>query len=255
MLCFCCKPKGVERNFLTAEGQRILLQQMRAMAKSNRSPGTEKCPVAPANHREGKTDMSSQAPKDQLQQVSSRVKQILTAGEEILHIAIENDPLNPIANLSPDAIVLTNRRFIIYRPKLLGGASFEDYIWRDLRDARLKEGMTRATLTFKTVKGQAIAIQNLQKAEARRLYAIAQEQEEKMLEERRQRAIEEKRAAAGGVILHGAQVPVAGAPAAAPAPPQEDPVQVLQKLKTMLEADLISQEEYDAKKAEILSRM
>ena len=35
----------------------------------------------------------------------------------------------------------------------------------------------------------------------------------------------------------------------------EDPVQKLQKLKAMLDADLISQEEYDAKKADILDKM
>ena len=35
----------------------------------------------------------------------------------------------------------------------------------------------------------------------------------------------------------------------------EDPVEILSKLKKMLDAELISQEEYDAKKAEVLSRM
>jgi hypothetical protein len=40
----------------------------------------------------------------------------------------------------------------------------------------------------------------------------------------------------------------------APAVP-EDPVARLKQLKAMLDADLISQAEYDTKKAEILSRM
>lgn len=44
------------------------------------------------------------------------------------------------------------------------------------------------------------------------------------------------------------------APASAP-PAQDDPVEVLSKLKKMLDAGLIEQSEYDAKKAEILSRM
>ena len=44
---------------------------------------------------------------------------------------------------------------------------------------------------------------------------------------------------------------------ATPTPPsaQEDPMAVLGKLKQMLEAGLIEQAEYDAKKSEILSRM
>lgn len=41
----------------------------------------------------------------------------------------------------------------------------------------------------------------------------------------------------------------------APAPVQEDPVAVLSKLKRLLDSDLITQAEYDAKKREIMSRM
>ena len=37
--------------------------------------------------------------------------------------------------------------------------------------------------------------------------------------------------------------------------PSDDPVETLAKLKRMLDAGLIEQSEYDAKKAEILSRM
>lgn len=40
-----------------------------------------------------------------------------------------------------------------------------------------------------------------------------------------------------------------------PSPSQEDPMEVLGKLKRMLDAGLIEQSEYDAKKSEILSRM
>lgn len=42
---------------------------------------------------------------------------------------------------------------------------------------------------------------------------------------------------------------------ASSAPVQEDPVAVLSKLKRLLDADLITQAEYDAKKREIMSRM
>ena len=47
----------------------------------------------------------------------------------------------------------------------------------------------------------------------------------------------------------------APAPAATVTPAQEDPVAVLQKLKTMLDAGLIPQEVYDKKMQEVLSRM
>jgi len=50
--------------------------------------------------------------------------------------------------------------------------------------------------------------------------------------------------------------PVIAAPAPAQiAPSSEDTLQTLQKLKGLLDTGLITQEEYDTKKAEILSRM
>jgi hypothetical protein len=183
-----------------------------------------------------------------VEQVLTRVQQILTSGEEVSYIAVQKKPM---VNVTPECVVLTSKRFILYKPKLLGGANFEDYIWRDLKDVRLHEGLMGATLTLQTMTGKAISVEYLPKAQARRLYAVAQEMEEKVHEERRTRELEDKRAAAGGVTLHSA-TPTPPAQAAAAS---EDPVQKLQKLKTMADAGLITSSEYEAKKAEILSRM
>ncbi len=184
-----------------------------------------------------------------VKQVIERVKQILTREEEIIYIAVQK-PVVP--TLSPDCAVLTNRRFIIYKPKFLGGANFEDYIWPDLHDAHLSEGMMRATLTLKTVKGNVLSLGDLPKAQARRLYAFAQEMEERVRMLRRQRDMEEKRAAAGGIIFQG-QMPTQQVPQAAPQ--AEDPMQKLKVLKNMFDAGLITSQEYETKKAEILSRL
>ncbi|TEU13496.1 MAG: zinc-ribbon domain-containing protein [Anaerolineales bacterium] len=183
-----------------------------------------------------------------VQRVHQKVSQILTSGEEINYIAVQN---KPVLNISPDCVVLTNKRFIIYKPKMLGRVSFEDYIWRDLRDARLKEGIMGATLTMLTIHNRRIMVDYLPKAQARRLYAFAQEMEEQVLEERRIRAMEEQRAAAGGITIQGG--PMAAQAQAAPA--QVDPVQKLQQLKQMMDGGLITSEEYEAKKTDILSRM
>jgi len=151
--------------------------------------------------------------------------------------------------IAPESVVLTTRRFMVFRPRVLGGADFEDHIWRELQDVDLKEGLVGATLTLNTVAGKQIVIEYLPKAQARRLYAFAQQMEERALEERRLRQMEEARAAAGGVYVQGQ-------PSAAPAPPPAaDPVQRLKQLKDMLDAGLITAQEYESKKAEILSRL
>lgn len=177
--------------------------------------------------------------------IAERVAQILIAGEEILYVAIQ---AKPIANWFPDAIVTTNRRFIAYRPKLLGRVDFEDYIWRDLKDVRLKEDIIGATLTFSTSTGGKFHMDYLAKKQARQVYRIAQEYEINALEDRRQRKMEEARAAAGGVVIQNAvgTVPQSSGP---------DAMTRLSQAKQMLDAGLITQAEFDRKKADILASM
>jgi hypothetical protein len=190
----------------------------------------------------------------------SRVKPLLTSDEEILYIAVQKPlamglaPGSVRANkrLMTGCVVLTNKRFVVYKPKMLGfgGATFEDYIWLDLHAAHLDEGMTRATFTLKTVGGKLLSIGDLPKEQARKLYGFAQGMEERVVEERRARAMEEQRASAGGIVVH------TGTPTAESSPTsQGDPVQKLKQLKEMLDAGLIEPSEYEAKKADVLANM
>ncbi|MQA28376.1 MAG: hypothetical protein GEU82_00855 [Luteitalea sp.] len=186
-----------------------------------------------------------------VEQALARVEQLLTSGEEVSYVAVQKKPM---VNVTPECVVLTSKRFILYKPRLLGGANFEDYVWRELKDAQLEEGFMGATLTLHTTTGQVLAVEYLPRAQARRLYAVAQEMEERVHEERRHRELEDRRAVAGGVVLHGGAAPTASHQPAA-ARTFDDPVQTLQKLKAMADADLITAAEYESKKAEILSRM
>lgn len=175
----------------------------------------------------------------------AKAKDLLTSGEQIEYIAVQKKPL---VNIAPDGILLTNKRFMIVRPKLLG-MTFQDYIWRDVGNVHMSEQMLTATVTCTVAGGTPLKIDSIPKKQARKIYAIAQEKEERVREERRLRDMEEKRAAAGGITIAApSQQPIAG-------PTTEDPMAILGKLKSMLDAGLIQQQEYDAKKAEILGRM
>ena len=212
---------------------------------------TDENPIKPVGKVQPQDPLNRYLNEDQdpaaTKRAYAQVQQLLTTGEEILYIAVQK-PL--MLSLSPDCVVLTSKRFIIYKPKLLGGASFQDYIWRDLHDAHLKEGRARATFTLRTIDNRRLRIDDLPKTQARKLYVFAQEREEEVREERRLRDMEEKRAAAGGVFLQG------GSPThQAPPIPQEDPLEKLKKLKEMMDAELITLQEYEAKKADILSKM
>lgn len=184
--------------------------------------------------------------------IVDRVQQILSSSEEILYVAVQQ---KPVINWFPDSVVLTTRRVILYRPKMLGRVDFQDFIWRDLRDVHLSENIIGSTITLKTVNGQSIALDYLPKAQSRVAYGIAQEREEDVFEERRTRDMEEKRAASGGVFIQN-QIPTIPPTSSAPVASQAvDPFQKLQQLKQMLDAGLIEAAEFDRKKTEILASM
>ena len=176
----------------------------------------------------------------------AKAKDLLTSGEQIEYVAVQKKPL---VNIAPDGLLLTNKRLMIVRPKLLG-MTFQDYIWRDIGNVHMSEQMLTATITCTVAGGTPLKIDSIPKKQARKIYGLAQEKEERVREERRMRDMEEKRAAAGGITIAApGQVPAAVAPAA------DDPMAVLGKLKSMLDAGLIQPQEFEAKKAEILGRM
>jgi hypothetical protein len=180
-----------------------------------------------------------------VEKILSRVKELLTSGEDVAYIAIQK---KPVLTIAPDAILLTNKRFMIVKPKLTG-MTFSDVAWRVVKNVHMSEQMMGATITCETTEGQRMAIDSIPKKQARRIYSYAQEVEERMVEERRNRDMEERRAAAGGVVFQGF-------PGASPQQAQaEDPMAVLGKLKQMLDAGLISAGEFEAKKADVLSKM
>ena len=186
---------------------------------------------------------------EQVARIYEKLSQLLTRGEEALYIAVQK-PMT--IDLTPEIIALTNRRVMHYKPDLFGRAKFTDYIWRDMRSVELEENVWRSTLTIHVASGETIRVDNLVKEQARRLYAIAQQMEENVREELRLRQMEEKRAEAGGIYLPGS---AAAAPVGSTAAPADEPVQALSKLKQLMEAGLITPDEYEAKKKEILARL
>lgn len=213
-----------------------------------------------------------------VEKVYSRLVDLLTTGEEILYIAVQK---KPIVNLFPDCIALTNKRILFFTPANLGlSIKFIDFVWKDIVDVYTKEEIIGAVFSVKTTNGSEMGVDYLPKVQARKLYQYAQERKEAEREARRLRDLEEKRAESGSMqIDHAGQVafqpsaPVVQQPVATPAPApvytppapvtpapvvQEEPkkdelTEKLKRLKMLFENGLISQEEYNAKKLDLLS--
>ncbi|MEN5195967.1 PH domain-containing protein [Sphingobacterium faecium] len=185
-----------------------------------------------------------------IEKVLPKVKEFCTDHEDIKYIAVQKKTIG--INFSPDCIVLTDRRIILIRPKSFGlSLSFIDYAWIQVLDVHLREGIFAADITIKTTTGRIDIMEDIPKAQARKLYRFAQEMEEMKKDERRLRDLEDKRALAGGGIVINS--PVNSLPVS-PAH-NEDPLETLSKLKRMLDNTLITQDEFNSKKEQVLSRM
>jgi Bacterial PH domain/Short C-terminal domain len=196
-----------------------------------------------------------------VEKVYSRLVDLLTTDEEIIYIATQKKPL---VNLLPDCVALTNKRVLFFTPANLGlSIKFIDFVWKDIVDVFIKEEIIGAVFSVKTTNSAEMGVDYLPKVQARKLYQYAQERKEAEREARRLRDLEEKRAESGSFNFEpqaGATTqqvtpePVAIAPQAhVEAPKPDELTEKLKKLRTLFDNGLISQEEYNAKKLELLS--
>ncbi|XAM00459.1 PH domain-containing protein [Phycisphaeraceae bacterium D3-23] len=181
--------------------------------------------------------------------IRDEVSEILTTNETIMYIAIQTKPIA----VKADAVVATTKRLIFYRPKVVGRVSFEDFLWRELSDAHITAGVIASTFTCKHVNGSVIKMDYLDKKSGRKLYRLAQEQEEIAFETRREMVLEEKRAGAGNFGY--AAPPPQQAPAVPSAAGGGSIADKLKQIKELLDAGLISQEDYEAKKASLIENI
>ncbi|TDX82955.1 PH domain-containing protein [Epilithonimonas xixisoli] len=185
-----------------------------------------------------------------VEKIAEKVNDLLTNGESIEYIAVQN---KPAINISPDSIVLTNKRIIFFRSKSFGLVTdFQDYLWKDVGESHISEAILGSTFKMTAVSGFVETIDYIPKSQARKLYQYAQAKEEEMIEFRRQKELEDKRATSGAITVN-TQPEQKEEPK--PETPTENPMETLMKLKAFLDNDLISVEDYEAKKKEILSRM
>jgi Bacterial PH domain len=154
-------------------------------------------------------------------------------------------------------IAATSGRLIVLARRLLGGFEVTSVRWQDLEEVTLRVGMLAAELSVRAGKAtdlasmgaagaQRVEFQGLRKEQAQAVYRICQAQDQAWREKRRVRELEELRARSGGIQ-------VMSAPASAAPGFEGDAVRRLQEAKQLLDARLITDSEYEAIKAKIVS--
>jgi hypothetical protein len=156
-------------------------------------------------------------------------------------------------------IAATSGRLIVVSRPLLGGFDLATVRWQDLEEVTLRVGVFGADLGIRAGKAtdlaslgaqgaQRVEFAGLRKDQAQAVYRICQAQDQAWREKRRVRELEELRARSGGIqVMAGAAMPGVGAATG------DDAVRRLAEAKRLLDARLITDAEYEAIKAKIVS--
>jgi len=185
------------------------------------------------------------------------LRSVLIAGESIEAWAIQRR-MFALAHRRVLVAATSGRLIIISRP-LLGGFDLVTVRWQDLEEVTLRVGVFGADLGVRagkasdlaslgTAGAQRLELKGLRKEQSQAVYRICQAQDQAWREKRRVRELEELRARSGGIQVT-AGAPLAGVPSAA----GDDAVRRLQEAKRLLDARLITDAEYEAIKAKIVS--
>ena len=189
-----------------------------------------------------------------VQAALAQLQGLLVAGETLQTYAVQSR----LFALTKRRVVVgvTSGRLIALFRGLFGGYRVEDLRWQDLKDVRLNVGILGADITV-TVLDQsdlasgerargALLLHGLRKEQAQGVYRASQAQEQAWREKRRVRDLEELRAKSGGLQLGASGVgsPVGG---------ETDAVERLKVAKEMLANGLITDAEYEAIKAKVVS--
>jgi hypothetical protein len=201
-----------------------------------------------------------------VEKVLGKLTDMLSSNEELIYLAVQK---RPAVNLLPDCIAVSNKRIFYCLPANFGMTmNFKDISWKSIKEVSFKEEIFGSKFICVPLHGENIVTEYIPKAQARKLYQAAYEQLENFKEQQNQQVLEEKRFASSAVIepafndnadIEEAEIVeptvTSAPPAAIPLPteePEDETTLKLRKLKSLYDKQLITQEEYEAKKATIL---
>lgn len=188
-----------------------------------------------------------------------KLQDIMVSGEVITYISVQK---KPAVTLLPDTIALSNKRIFLSEFTKLGLATnFEIFAWKDLKDIAFKEEIFGSKFTIIPIKGENLSVDYIPKNQARKLYQLASGALDEYREQQVQQELEanlpppptttiQRESRDYDRPLYPIEEPVLKTNE-----PADEMVTKLEKLKYLFEKNLITQEEYDSKKNELLSQL
>lgn len=195
-----------------------------------------------------------------VEKVIGKLNDLLTAGEEIIYLAVQK---KPAVNLLPNSIAITNKRIFYCEPGNLGlTMNFKDISWKNVKEVSFKEEFFGSKFICVPQHGENIVTEFIPKIQTRKLHQAANDQLEAFNVLTRQQSLEDSGATATAVniaptenvfdlIIEEAEVVEEQA-----IEETEDEITLkLRKLKTLYDKQLITLAEYESKKANILDSL
>jgi hypothetical protein len=195
-----------------------------------------------------------------VEKVLGKLNDMLSSNEELIYLAVQK---KPAVNLLPDCIAVSNKRIFYCEPANFGiTMNFKDISWKSIKEVSFKEELFGSKFICVPQQGENIVTEYIPKLQARKLYQAAYEQLEGFKEQQRLLEVDEKRSlqpssaielaveeVTAPIEISEPVVIVSDVPAEEP---EDELTLKLRKLKTLYDKQLITQDEYEAKKADIL---
>lgn len=161
-------------------------------------------------------------------EIPEDVSKILEPGEKVLLAAQQARSTNLI---NPDTIFVTTQRLLIRKPTSLGlRKNIEDYRFADIANVKLHKGIVRSSILLKVrFLSDDLEIDNISKEAADKLVQLIQQGIAGRLESSQDKTI--------------------------PSVPQQDIIDKIKEIAKLKEQGILSDTEFQAKKAELLSRL
>ncbi len=195
-----------------------------------------------------------------VEKVIGKLNDLLTTGEEIMYLAVQK---KPAVNLLPDSIAITNKRIFYCEPGNLGlTMNFKDISWKNVKEVSFKEEFFGSKFICVPQHGENIVTEFIPKVQTRKLHQAANDQLEAFKELTRQQNLEDTRAASTAVnipvtenifdlVIEDAEV----IQEQVIEETEDETTLKLRKLKSLYDKQLITQAEYESKKANILDSL
>lgn len=226
-----------------------------------------------------------------VEKIYSKIEDMLTKGEAVKYMALQK---KPAVTLLPDSIVISNRRIFLCEFTKLGlSTNFEIFEWKDIKDISFKEEIFGSKVTVIPFTGENLSIDYIPKTQARKLFQLIKDAlensklDEELINSNKERVQEAPKPIVPirdiyetpkeEIITHQKITttyiePIIPTPSEVTKPVNTEPkfstetysienevedeiTLKLKKLKNLYDKQLITQSEYENKKAEILDKL